>query len=116
MDPGTEFSVDVVVVPGGVVVAPRGEIDMATVDKVRDACAQPSGTLVLDLRRVEFLDTSGLNLVLECQRRAEADGSRFALVRGDAAVQRLFDVLGLNHRLAFVDDPEEALSDGRPPR
>jgi anti-sigma B factor antagonist len=115
MDPGTEFSVDVAVVPGGVVVAPRGEIDMATVDMVRDACERPTGTLVLDLRGVEFLDTSGLNLVLECQRRAETEGSRFALVRGDAAVQRLFDVLGLNHRLAFVDDPDQALSDGRPP-
>jgi anti-sigma B factor antagonist len=112
--PPEEFSVDVLRHPGGIVVAPRGDVDLATVGEVRAACAAPEGTLVLDLRGVDFLDTSGLNLVLECQRRAESDGSRFAVVRGPAEVQRLFEILGLNHRLGFVDDPAEALSHAQP--
>jgi anti-sigma B factor antagonist len=109
-----DFRVDVVVHPGAVVVAPRGEIDMATVGEVRSACDVSGGMLVLDLRGVEFLDTSALSLVVGCQRRADTDGPSFAVVRGPARIQRLFDIAGLNHRLRFVDDPAEALGDGPP--
>jgi anti-sigma B factor antagonist len=87
---------------------------MATVDEVAGACARASvgGVLVLDLRGIEFMDTSGLRLVLEHQRRADATGLRFVLVRGPAVVQRLFEVAGLGHQLTFVDNPAEALRDG----
>jgi anti-sigma B factor antagonist len=114
MPPSPAFSVEVQRLPGAVVVAPRGEIDIATVGQLREACAASDGALVLDLRRVEFIDSSGLNFVLEEQRRADVDGLRLALVRGPQHVQRVFDVVGLNHRLRFVDDPAEALGDGRP--
>jgi hypothetical protein len=50
--------------------------------------------------------------VMECQRRADADGMGFAVVRGSALVMRIFEIAGLNHRLRFVDDPAEALGDG----
>jgi anti-anti-sigma factor len=108
------FSVDVVRHLGALVVAPRGDVDMATVDRLRAACDVSDGSLVLDLRAVEFLDTSGLSFILERQRHADADGSSFTLVRAPEHVQRLFDIAGLNHRLRFVADPAEALADGRP--
>jgi anti-sigma B factor antagonist len=114
MRPLPDFSVDVRRHPGAVVVAPRGDVDMATVEHVRAACEASGGRLVLDLRGVEFLDTSGLNLILEQQRLADADGFSFTVVRGPRHVQRLFDITGLNHRLHFVADPAEALGDGRP--
>src|SRR4051794_27139416 len=110
-----DFSVDVLRHSGAVVVAPRGDVDMATVDQLRAASDVPDGRLVLDLRAVEFLDTSGINFILEWQRHADADGVSFALVRGPEHVQRLFDIAGLNHRLRFVADPVEALGDGQPP-
>jgi anti-anti-sigma factor len=109
-----DFSIDVVRHLGAVVVAPRGDVDMATVDQLRAACEPSDGGLVLDLRRVEFLDTSGINFVLERQRHADADGLSFTVVRGPEHVQRLFDIAGLNHRLRFVADPAEALGDDRP--
>jgi anti-anti-sigma factor len=107
-----EFSVDVDAHPGAVVVAPRGDVDLATVGEVRAACEAADGPLVLDLRRVKFLDTSGLRLVLELQRRAESRGTGFAVVQGAPRVQRLFEIAGLTHRLRFVGAPEEALADG----
>jgi anti-sigma B factor antagonist len=113
LPPPPDFSVDVLRHPGALVVAPRGEVDMATVDEVRRVCDVSGGMLVLDLRAVDFLDTSGLSFVLERQRHADADGSSFSLVRGPEHVQRLFDIAGLNHRLRFVADPAEALGDGR---
>jgi anti-sigma B factor antagonist len=112
--PPLPFAVDVLRHSDAVVVAPRGDVDMATIGQLRAACAACDGGLVLDLRAVEFLDTTGLNFIIERQRDADADGLRFTLVRGPEHVQRLFDIAGLNHRLRFVGDPAEALGDGRP--
>jgi anti-anti-sigma factor len=114
MDPAAEFSVDVQACAGGVVIAPHGEIDVATAPGVRAALREADGTAVLDLRGVSFLDTSGINLVVEHQRRADAEGLRFALVPGPAEVQRLFDMTGLNHRLTFIDDAREVVGDRLP--
>ena len=111
MLPPDEFSVEVVRHGGALIVAAHGEVDMATADELRAACGAADAMLVLDLRAVEFIDTSGLNLVMECQRRADVDGVGFAVVRGSAFVMRLFEIAGLNHRLRFVDDPAEALGD-----
>jgi anti-anti-sigma factor len=93
------------------VVAPRGEIDLATVGLVRDAVErerQDDEDLVLDLREVGFMDTSGLRYVLEVVERASKDGFDVRLVRGPAAVQRVFEVSGLEPRLPFVDEPGAA--------
>jgi anti-sigma B factor antagonist len=89
-------------------VAPRGEIDMATVDLVRDAVTaelRAGDSLVIDLRGVGFLDTSGLRYVLELNEGAGAGDYELRLVRGPVAVQRVFEVSGLEGRLPFVDDP-----------
>jgi anti-anti-sigma factor len=95
----------------GLVVAPHGEIDLATVDLVREAVErelQPGEAVVLDLREVGFMDTSGLRYVLELNDRAQQDGFHLRLVRGPSAVQRVFEVSGLEPRLPFVDDPSQA--------
>jgi anti-anti-sigma factor len=92
------------------VVAPQGEIDLATVDRVREAVERehrPGDMLVVDLRNVRFLDTSGLRLVLSLSERAGAEGFSLRLVRGPSAVQRVFEVSGLAPRLPFVDDPAQ---------
>ena len=102
------FDVDVHRHGSALVVAPRGEIDLATVDQVRDAVErdrQSGETIVLDLREVGFMDTSGLRYVLELVERAPREGFDVRLVRGPSAVQRVFEVSGLEPRLPFVDDP-----------
>ena len=94
----------------GLVVVPRGEIDLATVDIVRQALAremQPGEAVVLDLREVGFMDTSGLRYVLELTEKAAQDGFSLRLVRGPGPVQRVFEVSGLEPRLPFVDDPSD---------
>jgi anti-sigma B factor antagonist len=110
-EPDAPFLVDVRRHGAAVVVGPQGDVDMATVTAVRHAIAEAGAapTVVLDLRGVDFLDTSGLQLVLEQRRRAEAEGFRLVLVRGHGGVQRLFDIAGLTPALTFVDDPAEAL-------
>jgi anti-anti-sigma factor len=92
------------------VVSPTGEIDLATIGHVREAVDRDHdgrGSLVLDLRSVEFMDTSGLRYVLELSERAAKEGFGLRVVRGSAAVQRVFEVSGLEARLPFVDDPAQ---------
>lgn len=113
MDPPAPFTVDVSRLEQALVVAPEGEIDIATVPLIREALERADGDaalLVLDFRRVEFMDTSGLQLLIQERRRAEEGGRRFAVVRGPGRVQRLLDIAGLTPSLHLVDSPEEALA------
>jgi anti-anti-sigma factor len=92
------------------IVSPRGEIDLATVDLIRDAVDrdhQSGEDIVLDLRKVGFMDTSGLRYVLELQARGEREGFAVHLVRGPSAVQRVFEVAGLEPRLPWLDEPPQ---------
>lgn len=96
------------------VFAPRGEIDLSTVGLVRAALeGHEHEARVLDLGEVEFLDSSGLTLILELHRGAEASGSSFALGRGPRAVQRIFEMTGLTDRLNFVEQTAGTGSDGQ---
>ena len=95
------------------IVVVHGEIDLATADAVRadlHKAFERSGTVVLDLRDVEFMDTQGLAVVIEAQQTAAADRTRFAITRAPDHVQRLFDMIGLTPRLTIVDDPAAAAS------
>jgi anti-anti-sigma factor len=111
-DRPVEFAVHVEQTGRAYVVAPVGELDLDTVEDVRDVLeARPERCtqLVLDLRRLTFFDTSGMRLVVEAMQNAERNGHGLALVRGSSAVQRLFEVAGIEDRLPFVDDPRDAL-------
>ena len=83
-----------------------GELDLATVPVAEQAInrvAENVKTLVLDLRKLSFLDSSGLRLILSTD---EAVGSRrVVIVRGPAQVDRVFDLTGTGARLDIVDDP-----------
>lgn len=79
------------------VVYARGDIDLSTLAKAAaalDAAREGAATLLLDLRRVDFMDTSGLRLVIAEQQRAAANSYRFAVVLGSRKVQRLFEIAG----------------------
>jgi anti-sigma B factor antagonist len=96
------------------VVAPHGELDLYTVEEVEAALrARPeeSEVVVLDLRAVTFLDTSGMRLVVEAVHELERAGVRFAILRGGPEVQRLFALARLDDRLPFFDELDAALAD-----
>ncbi len=94
-----------------VVVSLRGDVDLTACEAVQTAldAARGRGTvLVLDLRAVGFMDTSGLRLVISEQQRAEADGYRFVVVPGLDKVQRLFEIAGFtNEHPLFAGAPTE---------
>jgi anti-sigma B factor antagonist len=80
-------------------VAIDGELDLATVGRLDAALAEvehdESTTIILDLERVSFIDSTGLRCLLRARRRAEENGRRLELVKVAPEVQRLFDVTGV---------------------
>lgn len=96
--------------PGQTRVVLIGELDIASTQMLENELsaieANSPGTLVLDLRRVEFIDSTGLRALIAADERARSDGRRLAVVRGPDAVERLLAVTQLDQRLDIVEDPD----------
>jgi anti-sigma B factor antagonist len=92
--------------PGRARVMPHGELDLATVPDVAERLRElrESGVdhVVLDLRELVFMDSTGLRLVMSEDAAARADGRTFEVVRGGPAVQRIFELACMAERLTFV--------------
>lgn len=94
-----------------VIVAPRGDLDMATVGAVERELRRLRDTgfdrIVLDLRGLTFMDSTGLRLVIRWDTAAREDGFRFAIVPGADVVQRVFSLTGMDDHLTLADPPPE---------
>ena len=99
------FSVEVGEEPGGVVITPHGELDIATQGELRAVLERHAGAprMTIDLGELRFIDTSGLRLILETAESARRDRRELAVLRGDPAVQRLFDLAGVAELVPFRD-------------
>jgi anti-anti-sigma factor len=99
------------------VVALTGELDVAgsgllehELDRVMADYAPRA--LVLDLSELEFMDSTGLRLVVLADARAAQQGHTFAIVRGKTDVQRVFEITRMTERLRFLDSAADAGSLG----
>ena len=93
---------------GLVHVALVGELDLSSVPKVQEELrrieADSPATLVVDLSKLSFLDSTGLRCIVTADERAREQGRRIVIVRGPDAVQRVFAITRLDDRLEMVDD------------
>ena len=100
--------------PSVVRVALRGELDLAHAytfdEELRGVEGSHPACVVLDLRELTFLDSCGLARLLAARRRARRVGHRLLLVRGSAAVQRLFALAAVDEAFEMVSDVPVALS------
>ncbi|HWH11876.1 MAG TPA: STAS domain-containing protein [Solirubrobacteraceae bacterium] len=98
------------------VVVPVGELDIATAGELELGLELAATTgarrIVLDLRELLFIDSSGINAILEAYRRL---GDRLLVVQGPEHVQRVFALCGLDARLVFVDGLPDAQPAERDP-
>jgi len=89
-----------------------GEVDISTVAElrrqVRNACRDES-TVLLDLSDVGFMDSSGLEVLLEANDGAVASDSSFFIVRPSSAVRLLLDASGTRDELPVVEPHEHML-------
>jgi anti-anti-sigma factor len=91
-----------------------GELDLASVPTLEHAVAgaplDGATEIVLDLRELEFIDSTGLRAILLQDKRSAERGQAFALVRGPEQVQRLMTMTRIDEHLKIVASPEEILS------
>lgn len=97
---------------GGIRLALSGELDISSAPRVEEELtrveAGSPALLVLDLRGLAFMDSTGLRLIVSADARAREQGRRLVVVKGPEAVQRIFRVTRLDERLDMVDDPAAA--------
>jgi anti-anti-sigma factor len=84
----------------------RGEVDLAVEDALRDALdgllASGAETLVIDLRDLEYMDSTGVQRLLAAQAGADEAGRRLVVQMGDAA-RRILLLCGVLERFTLAD-------------
>jgi anti-sigma B factor antagonist len=83
-----------------------GELDAHTAPQLAERLRElpaGEGDLVLDVGKVEFMDSSGLRVIIDVHQRAAESGRRLVLSHPTAAVNRLLEISGLSDHLATED-------------
>jgi anti-sigma B factor antagonist len=90
-----------------VVLALDGELDMASAPMleraVEEAGTGESSTVVLDLHHLEFIDSTGLRIILSARRQCQERGQELAVTQGSQQVERLLSVTGMSAHLRTVE-------------
>ena len=87
------------------VVVPHGELDLATapaLEHALDGAMGEAARVVLDLRELDFIDSSGLRTLLSARKRAELSGAEFSLVAGDRGLERTLEIAGVHQIFAWT--------------
>jgi anti-anti-sigma factor len=102
---GEGFSVEPVQRERDSVLVLAGEFDLTGVAEFDDAAASivPIGSLVLDLRDLSFLDSSGLRAFMGLHRRGLEEGWSLVLAAPQPQVARVLEITGLDDRLTIVE-------------
>ncbi|KAB2589734.1 MULTISPECIES: STAS domain-containing protein [Streptomyces] len=95
------------------VVTPVGELDHHTADLLREplesAVEQGRSRLVVDCSRLDFCDSTGLNVLLGARLKAEAVGGGVHLAGMLPVVARVFEITGAEAVFTVHATLEEAL-------
>jgi len=102
-----DFSTEVIEEGDATVIHVRGEIDMATCERLRDAIEPhlgPRQTIVLDLSGVRFMDSSCLHVLLQARGTLTADGGSLVLRNPSRAAHLLLTTARVQHLLQTDSD------------
>jgi anti-anti-sigma factor len=92
-------------------VRPVGELDLDTAPQLEQelVATREAGAarLVLDLRALTFMDSTGLRLVIRWDKAAREEGFAFAIVPGEDVVQRVIRLTGMDEHLPVAEPPPD---------
>ena len=100
---------DIVVKPDGerVLVVPRGELDLGSISRLESEIgvvrARRPAAVVLDLRELTFMDSTGLRLLVQLAASADTDGYAFSIIDADGPVRRLLVLTQLRDRFEHAE-------------
>ena len=106
------LEVEVTAAPYGARVTIAGELDLATVPRVRAALAEEpvagARGVVVDLSGVTFMDSTGISALLDLERDVGGRGGRLAIACPEGPARLLLDVTGVTGRLGVQPTREQA--------
>ena len=95
-----------------VVVELSGELDISTAagveSRLMEVEQRAPERLILDLRRVSFIDSTGLSMIINADGRARKEGRRLTIVSGEGVPRRILRTVGLEERLDVQVEPPGA--------
>lgn len=91
---------------------PQGYISAANVSLFQSQLAhavkqQPDSALLIDMSKVEFLDSAGLMALVSAFRMAQDLGRRFSLCSLAPSVRMIFELTGLDRAFEVFDNRNE---------
>lgn len=102
--------------PDRVVLTLRGELDLAAAPLLAAEIERAEGAerpiVVLDLAELEFIDSTGLRVILAARERAVECGREFAVTPGTPQVRRLFEIAGVSEHLKTIPTSDAVLAGG----
>jgi anti-anti-sigma factor len=94
-----------------VLVAFSGELDAAAARAAQTALSgalsESEGPVVVDLRALEYMDSTGLRCLLQAKCRADDAGRRMPVLNGGGPVDRVPSLSGADAVLEMIDDDEQ---------
>ena len=95
------------------IIAPHGEIDVATAPGLQDylnkVIGRGGGPVVVDLTAVTFIDSTGLGVLIGAQKYCDEAVRELRIVVTDPRIRKVFEITGLTHHFAMHDSLEPAL-------
>lgn len=94
-------------------VSVMGELDQGTAPELRGVLAEAVGeapaSVLVDLSDCNFIDSTGLSLLVEAKRRLTDEDRRFGVCCPDADVRRLLELTGIDRAVGLFDTREQAV-------
>ena len=91
-----------------------GELDMASAERLQQAIEEEAvrteTSVVLNLEGLQFIDSTGLRVILRALERCQARGQDFAVTRGSPQVQRLLSITGVATHLPTISSTDEMVA------
>jgi len=105
------FDLRVVRSDGQTCIAPCGELDIATAPQLEEAVSEATqgavAELVLDLRELTFMDSTGLRALAQANVKAQQAGTALSIWRGSRQIERVLEISGLGPLLPLADAPAD---------
>jgi anti-sigma B factor antagonist len=107
-----QLTIEIVPSPDCVTLRLSGEIDMQTAPHLREAtlCAtqQFSTALHLDMAKVAFMDSTGIEVLVATRRRIDLEGGRLKVVNPSPHVVRVLELTGIDRLFEIERTPRPA--------
>ncbi len=109
--PAPPFDLRVVRQDGRMHVVPSGELDIVTAPQleqvISEATSEPVRELVLDLRELTFMDSTGLRTLAQASQKTQRAGTTLSIWRGPHQIERVLEISGLGPLLPLADAPAD---------